>query len=303
MYSIAVFLLLTVASCLLIFAKRPSTVLKVKTLEDVSRIYTENKRMGLTGKKLGRWEKFKANSTAALEHSNLSFNQYLYIMVGLGLGGLIVGLIMNNVFLALVLALGLPVIPGWILNIKTTRYKQWLSEQIETVLGIITNTYMSTDSITAAINKNLPNIEMPLRKVFQDFVTSKTFIDSSDVRNIRRMQESIDNAFWREWCDVLILCQHDRLHKQSLTPIVKKMADVRQINEELATETAMLYKDFFSVEAVVLANIPMLRFLNKDWYDILTTTVGGQLLIAVTVLAAIIGTAYVIKINKPANLS
>ncbi len=301
---IAVFILLCAGFFVLVFMRKKPTVIKLRRIEDADRRLKENKRLNIAGKKLTKWEKFKANATAALEHSKLSFTQYLYIMGGLSVTGAVLGLIWHgNIFLALVLVGGLPVIPWWILGVKTTRYKQWLSEQIETVLGIITNTYMSTDSITDAIKKNLPNIEMPLRKVFQDFVTSKTFIDSSDVRNIRRMREAVDNPFWREWCDVLILCQQDRLHKQSLSPIIKKMADVRQINEELATETAAIYKDFVSVEAVVLANIPMLRFLNKDWYDILVGTLGGQILIAITFLVAILGTAYVIKINKPASLS
>ncbi len=303
MYRLVIFLLLSIGSLSVIFSRKKTSVIKARKVEEVAAAIAENKRLELTGKKLSRWGRFKADSTAALENSKLSFNQYLYIMAALSIAGILIGAFWGNGFLSLVLGAGLPVIPGWFLSIKTTRYKQWLSEQIETVLGIITNTYMSTDNIVTAINKNIPNIEMPLKKVFQDFVTSKTFIDSSDIRNIRRMQAAIDNPFWKEWCDVLILCQHDRLHKQSLTPIIKKMADVRQINEELATETAALYKDFISVEAVVLANIPMLRFLNKDWYDILTTTGPGKILIALTFLVALIGTAYVIKINKPANLS
>jgi len=96
-----------------------------------------------------------------------------------------------------------------------------------------------------------------------------------------------------------MLCQDDRQHKQSLSPIVKKMADVRQISEELSTIMYAIYKDHISVTIVVLANIPLMQFLNKDWYGILTKTIIGQIIVALTFVVVFFATYYVIKVNKP----
>lgn len=297
--SIAVFLVLNIGFFTLIFSN--SRIYKSKKWEEIAREITENKKLQIKDKELNRYEKFRLKSTEVLKLSNtkLSFNSYLKCIGLFSITGIIFGLMLNNLILSIVLAVGMAFLPFWYLQLKKTSYEGHLNEQIETVLGIITNSYMTCDDITTAIKNNIEQIEMPMQAVFLDFITSKTFIDNSNIKNIRRMKEKVENEFFKEWCDVLMLCQDDRQHKQSLSPIVKKMADVRQISEELSTIMYAIYKDHISVTFVVLANIPLMQFLNKDWYILLTKTLIGQIIVALTFVVVFFATYYVIKVNKP----
>ena len=63
-----------------------------------------------------------------------------------------------------------------------------------------------------------------------------------------------------------------------------------------------IYKDHISVTLVVAANIPLMKFLNAEWYRLLTDTLIGQIIVALTFAVIFIATAYVIKVNKPVSV-
>lgn len=72
--------------------------------------------------------------------------------------------------------------------------------------------------------------------------------------------------------------------------------------DELNTQMYNIYKDHISVTLVVAANIPLMKFLNAQWYKLLTDTLAGQIIVALTFAVIFIATAYVIKINKPVSV-
>ena len=49
----------------------------------------------------------------------------------------------------------------------------------------------------------------------------------------------------------------------------------------------------------MLANIPLLYFLNKDWYATLMHTMPGQLVLAVCFVIMFVSMAFVIKLTQP----
>ena len=51
--------------------------------------------------------------------------------------------------------------------------------------------------------------------------------------------------------------------------------------------------------ALVLLNIPLVGFINKDWYQTLTNTIPGQVVIAICVAAVFISFAFVVKLTQP----
>ena len=63
-----------------------------------------------------------------------------------------------------------------------------------------------------------------------------------------------------------------------------------------------IYKDHISVTLVVAANIPLMKFLNAEWYRLLTDTLIGQIIVALTFAVIFLARAYVIKVNKPVSL-
>ena len=96
-----------------------------------------------------------------------------------------------------------------------------------------------------------------------------------------------------------MLCQQDRSLKTTLTPIVTKLSDIRVVNSELELMLAEPRKEFIIMALLVIANIPIMYFLNKDWYDVLMHTAVGKIILSVDIAAIFISTAFVVKLTKP----
>lgn len=94
-------------------------------------------------------------------------------------------------------------------------------------------------------------------------------------------------------------CLHDRSLKTTLTPIVSKLSDMRNVNAELEYLITEPRKEFIIMVIFVLGNIPLMYMLNKDWYELLMHTPLGQIILAITAAVIFVSTAIVIKLTKP----
>lgn len=50
---------------------------------------------------------------------------------------------------------------------------------------------------------------------------------------------------------------------------------------------------------LTLSNIPLVKFINADWYATLTETPLGQAVIAVCVAAVFVSFAFVVRLTQP----
>ena len=84
-----------------------------------------------------------------------------------------------------------------------------------------------------------------------------------------------------------------------LTPIVGKLSDMRVVNAELENLVFAPRKEFITMAVLVLANIPLVRFINTDWYHTLVDTIPGQIVIAICIAAVFVSFAFVVKLTQP----
>lgn len=123
---------------------------------------------------------------------------------------------------------------------------------------------------------------------------------SPDVQTaLRVMRSRIDNEVFREWCDAVSDCQNDRSLKSTLTPIVGKLSDMRNVNAELEYLIAEPRKEFLIMVIFVVGNIPLMYLLNKDWYDVLMHTLLGQIILSVTAAVIFVSAGFVVKLTRP----
>ena len=113
------------------------------------------------------------------------------------------------------------------------------------------------------------------------------------------LKYAIDNEVWQEWCEAVMACQTDRSLKSTLTPIVSKLSDMRVVNGELENLVFGPRKEFVTMAILVLINIPLVRFINTDWYHTLVDTIPGQMVIAVCIAAVFVSFAFVVKLTQP----
>ena len=213
--------------------------------------------------------------------------------------GAAVAIMMGNPYMVPVLACGFLLIPFWYIKLTAHSFKKDISEELETALSIITTSYLRNEDILTAVEESVPYLNPPVQTIFQEFASRIRLIDPDVENALKELKTKIHNDTFEEWCDALQECQIDRSLKTILTPIVAKLSDMRLINADLEYMVYEPRKEFITMVVLVVANIPLLYFLNKDWYETLMTSMVGQILLSITVAVIFFSAARVIKLTKP----
>ncbi len=249
-----------------------------------SKILSEIERMRRALQETGKEKQFSLACTAAM-----------LLMIA----GFIVAIAIDNMFLIPVLAVAFALIPFAYLAKTISIYETQVREEIETALSIITTSYVRSDNLISAVRENITYLKPPVKGIFESFLIEATVI-SPDIRmSIHNLKDKVKNSIFEEWCDTLISCQNDRTLKDTLMPVVSKLTDVRLVNNSLKTMLAETRREYWMMVAMVLANIPLLYCINKDWYDALMYTTIGKAVIAVCGVVIIITAIRMNKITKP----
>ena len=210
-----------------------------------------------------------------------------------------IAIVLGNFFSAPVLGIGFMLLPFWYVRLTQTHFKRDIAAELETALSIITTAYLRNEDIVTAVEENIDYLNPPVLSVFKGFVYRIKMINPDIAAGLEDMKVQLENAVFREWCDALIACQIDRNLKTTLTPIVSKLSDMRVVNGELENMVFEPRKEFISMQLLVVGNMPLLYFLNKDWYNALMHTPLGQIILAICFAAIFISAAFVIKLTQP----
>lgn len=218
------------------------------------------------------------------------------------LAGAVVASLFDNIFMIPVLAIGCLCIPVWYVKLTASHYKRDIAEELETALSIITTAYLRNEDIVTAVEENLPYLHAPIKDVFAEFLVQLRLIDADTTKAIDSLKQKVDNEVFHEWCDALAACQHDRGLKSTLTPIVTKLSDIRVVNSELELLLSEPRKEFIIMVLLLIANIPLMYFLNQDWYDVLMHSVAGKIVLTIDMAAIFISSAFVVKLTRPIEI-
>ena len=213
--------------------------------------------------------------------------------------GACIAIAAGNAFLVPVLAVGLMLTPFWYVKLTAGSFKKDVAAELETALSVITTAYLRNEDIQTAVEENLEYLNPPVKSVFAEFLARIQLVDPDVDAALQDMGTKIDNAVFREWVAALLACQHDRGLKTILTPIVAKLSDMRIVNGELENMVFEPRKEFIIMQVLVVGNIPLLYFLNRDWFNTLMHTAMGQIILAVCAGVIFVSTAFVIKLTQP----
>ena len=224
-------------------------------------------------------------------------------------------IMLGNFFLVPVLAVGMMFVPFWFIKLTASYYKKNIAAELETALSIITTAYLRNEDIQTAVEENLEYLNPPVKSVFAEFLARIQLVDPDVDAALQDMGTKIGNAalidinvdgfkLYNEMygymnSDALLACQHDRGLKTILTPIVAKLSDMRIVNGELENMVFEPRKEFIIMQVLVVGNIPLLYFLNRDWFNTLMHTAMGQIILAVCAGVIFVSTAFVIKLTQP----
>ncbi|MBS7528518.1 hypothetical protein KHM83_17670 [Fusibacter paucivorans] len=210
-----------------------------------------------------------------------------------------IAITLDNLFLMPVLAVGFSLLPFWYVQFTATKWKKGLNGELETALSVITTSYMRSENIITAIEENVNYINPPVQDVFFAFLTQTKLINSNIKMALEGLKPKIDSSVFHEWIDALIDCQEDKNLKNTLTPIVAKLSDMRMVSAELDYLLYEPVKEFVTMALLLIGNIPLMYMLNKDWYETLMLTGIGKFVLAVCGVVIFVSLAAVVKLSKP----
>lgn len=264
------------------------------TLRDKARNMRGNKKKHPIYKKLIRMK-----TALAVTGKSKQFTLVCCASLVLFAGGAILSILINNIFLLPVLSIAFALLPFFYTTSTLSYYEKHTKEELETTLSIISTSYIRSDDIVSAVGENIAYIKPPLREVFQAFVGDVTAVSSNTKRALMNLKDKIDDEIFDEWCDTLIQCQDDRTLKDTLQPVVAKLTDVRVVNNELRTMLSSVRNEYWMMVALVAGNIPLLYFLNREWFNTLMFTTPGKVVLGICGMVILITALFMMKFTKP----
>lgn len=267
-----------------------------------SQVSIRQKVLNVTHKKKSRGIKRLLGETKEILIMTGRENSFYFITTVsliLSVGGMTLALLMNNRLLVPILSIGFSIIPFWYVKLISTKWKNELNGELETVLSVVTTSYMRCDSIITAIEENIEYINPPVYDIFNAFLTDTKLIHSNINMALEKLRQKIDSDVFREWVDAIMDCQEDKNLKTTLTPIVSKLSDMRIVSAELDNMLYEPLKEFMMMVALLLGNIPLIYFLNRDWYHTLMYTPFGKGTLAICTVVLFIAISGVVKLSRP----
>ena len=235
----------------------------------------------------------------ALTGKSAKFNVLCVLSFFLLVVGVFVSLLMDNFFMIPVTAIGMALLPFWYVLLTSHSYKKQMNVELETALSIITTSYIRNESIITAVEENLGYLNPPVAGIFQGFLADVKLISVNTKQALEAMKSRLDNDVFHEWVDAMMSCQEDKTLKTTLIPIISKLSDMRIVSAELDYLMYEPLKEFITMALLLVGNIPLIYFLNKDWYSALIGTGFGKAILAVCGAVLFMSLAAVIRLTRP----
>jgi hypothetical protein len=222
-----------------------------------------------------------------------------WLMTGLGaIGGAVTGKVFFQVnFFAVAVGILGALSPLLLLSFRLTRVKSTRVEKLQSSMMLLSNSYIVTEDILKTMRDNIDLLEYQVP--FRDLLTFVNLIDGSVKTGLRRMEDQVDNPYFSQWVNALIMAQDDRSMKYVSLSIVDEMVDVHQAQMEADTAMFAIWREYLTVLTLIFAVPIIFRLLMKPAYLVLVTTLPGQVLLMLLLAAVVVSLIKAVKLNRP----
>jgi tight adherence protein B len=228
--------------------------------------------------------------------------QYSMASVLLAIGGFMAGLATGIILVAIVLPVGLALIPLMVIQQRTATHGKLLNIALESGLTTLTNHYIQSGDFLGSIRDCLIYLPKPVDGLFKRCLIEVETVNPSVTVALRNMQIKVKNKMWREWCNIVIQCQANNQLRYTLLGVVERLSEVRQINEELDTLIKESVREYIMIVVSILLCVPILGFALPSFWEGLTETLLGQVTFSAVILIIFISLLWVIKLSKPVTV-
>ena len=272
-----------------------------KNIVSISKATAKDKRKRVDEKfsKLNLSEKIYIGVKDVVEMSGLKMNTFWFTVALSLFGGIGLGkFLFSDNLLALATGIVAIPMPYIVFKVRARWYIRNRDEQLESSMNLITNSYLGCNDIIKAVNENLDKLDSP--KPFAEFVTDVTLIDSNLKRALRKLEVKINNKYFSEWIDILVLAQEKSGDYRFILPaVVQSMNDAKRLQIEADTVMMAVWRDYFTSIILSFSIIPLLKWSNEIWFEILVGSAVGKGLIILMLIMTVISAFITLKVNKP----
>lgn len=231
-----------------------------------------------------------------------AFNKLIIISIILCLIGMVISLLLDNIFILPILTLLFGLLPFYFIKIQNVIYRNEIKKELETALSSITSSYMRYNTtFLNAVKDNINNINYPLKTVFQKYVITTEHISSNTKENLIQLKNAINNDTYKEWVDGIIASEEDYNLKATLPNITNKFSDMRIINNELQTKMFEPLRNYMILVVLTIFTIPILFLFNGEAVINYLSITIGKIELAIIFIVIIITTAKVFNELRPAE--
>ena len=246
-------------------------------------------------KRLFKLSRKRKDLVAQVQMSEYTYR--LMTIAGIIAGGAIGKLVFkSSAFVVLIGGLGAAA-PLLYLSFKGTKTRSSPMEKLRSTMMILSGSYIVTEDFLKTVQDNLELLEYP--KPLQDFLTYCNYIDGNIKVALRRLESQVNNSYFSQWIDVLVMAQDDRQLKYVTMSVVDSMNDVAQAQMESDTVIYAVWREYFMVLALIFAAPLIFKILMPMAYEILVTSLVGQGLFVLLLAAVVFSLVRALKLNKP----
>ena len=243
-------------------------------------------------------DKLLAKCVGLITNSQMPKTAYYILTVVCAVGGYCAGKIIFSSF-PIALAVGTfgLIAPLLFFSFRQTKAKTAQLERLASSMMILSNSYVVTEDFITSVRDNLDILEYP--EPFKNFLTYVTLMDSSVGKGLRRMQAQVNNVYFSQWVDALVLAQDDRSLKYVTVTVVDSMHDVLSVQAESDAAMYAVWRDYL-MTLIMIFSVPLIfKFTLADAYLTLTGSLVGQSMFILLLAAVIFSVFRALKINKP----
>lgn len=243
-------------------------------------------------------DKLLAKCVSLITNSQMPRTAYYILTVVCAVGGYCAGKVIFSSF-PIALAVGTfgLIAPLLFFSFRQTKAKTAQLERLASSMMILSNSYVVTEDFITSVRDNLEILEYP--EPFKDFLTYVTLMDSSVDNGLRRMEARVNNPYFSQWIDALVLAQDDRSLKYVTVTVVDSMHDVLSVQAESDAAMYAVWRDYL-MTLIMIFSVPLIfKFTLADAYLTLTGSLVGQSMFILLLAAVIFSVFRALKINKP----
>lgn len=238
---------------------------------------------------------------ALIEHSEMPKTAYYVLTAACAGIGLFAGRVTYSSLLisAAVGIMGL-FAPLLLFSLRQTKTQNARLDRLAASMMILSNSYLVTEDFITTVKDNVDILEYP--EPFRDFLAYVTLMDSDLKNGLRRMEDQVNNGYFSQWVDALVLAQDDRELKYVAVSVVESMHDVLQAQMESDAAMYAVWRDYLLTLFLIFSVPLVFKILMADAYVALTTSPVGQGLFVLLLAFVVYSVFRALKINRPLML-